>query len=291
MDMTRIKLNIDQAKAVILATQVFSHLATGRFFIVTKMFQDGLLKKYVPEHQLSPQLSDDESIAMLDICLSKAAFFLGFEKGTYPEFYDPERVSNAGRCAYEIQRQLQREVAYIEEPNPQSPTPEHTGIVVSCADQGRPSSHVTDVDGHKVIELIMSMDHAKALVKALDVSSRIGIGQLNIIGEEVRFLLIEPIRKIESEDDRLQMFEDVDHMIQAAKRAGFGFERGASYGIGNENVNTVFHRQYEVKKVLEKVLSEHRDPNPQFRGVNYEGLFLRYTQDPAPEAEVFNDAA
>jgi hypothetical protein len=42
-------------------------------------------------------------------------------------------------------------------------------------------------------------------------------------------------------------------------------------------------RAYEVSRVLDKVLAEYREPNPSFRGVDYDGLRMRYTQDAMPE--------
>jgi hypothetical protein len=67
----------------------------------------------------------------------------------------------------------------------------------------------------------------------------------------------------------------------------FGFSPGASFGIGSHHVSSDAHRAYEVKKVMEKALAVWRDPNPQgIKGVNYDGLIVRYASDPAPVAEV-----
>ena len=45
-------------------------------------------------------------------------------------------------------------------------------------------------------------------------------------------------------------------------------------------------RAYEVKKVIDKAVSEHKNPTPEFRTVHYDGLTVRYTSDPAPVAEI-----
>lgn len=65
-------------------------------------------------------------------------------------------------------------------------------------------------------------------------------------------------------------------------RRELGFLPGESYGVGNRAVSDKAHRAYEMEKVVKKVLALHDNPNPTFRGVNYDGLSIRYTEDPAP---------
>lgn len=42
----------------------------------------------------------------------------------------------------------------------------------------------------------------------------------------------------------------------------------------------------KIQITISAALANHRDPNPTFRGVNYDGLCLRYTKDVLPEAVV-----
>lgn len=134
----------------------------------------------------------------------------------------------------------------------------------------------------KQVELTMTIEQAEVVKKALDFYSRIGIGQI----EEVQAVLrdqmgfdfeayITPVQKIE--------WDQIRRSLHAVK-AFLGFDRNASYGIGNQNVSINVHRSYEVFKVLCKTLIEDRDPNPGFKGVHYDGLTVRYTQDPEPKA-------
>lgn len=76
----------------------------------------------------------------------------------------------------------------------------------------------------------------------------------------------------------------IDHDDE--KRGALGYPANGSYSIGNARLDGRVQRAYEVKKVLQKALAEHRDPNPSFRGVDYDGLIIRYTQDPVPLAAV-----
>ena len=70
----------------------------------------------------------------------------------------------------------------------------------------------------------------------------------------------------------------------------FGFASNASFGIGSHHDSGDAHRGYEIKKVVDRVLAMHREPNPTgFRGVNYDGLIVRYTKDPAPVAVISGD--
>lgn len=46
------------------------------------------------------------------------------------------------------------------------------------------------------------------------------------------------------------------------------------------------NRCYEIMKVVQKAVAEDRNPNPSFKGVDYDGLTVRYTDDPVPEAAI-----
>lgn len=65
-----------------------------------------------------------------------------------------------------------------------------------------------------------------------------------------------------------------------------GFLPGESYGVGNRAVSDKAHRAYELEKVVKKALAMHNNPTPTFRGVDYDGLIVRYTDDPAPECVI-----
>lgn len=136
----------------------------------------------------------------------------------------------------------------------------------------------------KIILTLECLEQADVLVAALDLYTRLGIGQLEMVEECFRMDDI-PTAKPVSFDERMRLAEILRAQMDAAKQT-LGFSRGASMGIGGPRVPIGAQRAYEMQKVLAKALAEYRDPNPGFRGVNYDGLVLRYTQDPAPKAAV-----
>lgn len=140
----------------------------------------------------------------------------------------------------------------------------------------------------KVI-LEVTEDQAGAISKALDLYVRIGIGQFDEIAQLVSFGFV-PTRNSDGESRRIaspEQCQQVQDLMDAAKQV-LGFSRGANNGIGNQDNDISVSRAYEVGKVLDRTLAEHRNPNPSFRGVNYDGLGPRYTNDPAPVATVTN---
>ncbi len=83
--------------------------------------------------------------------------------------------------------------------------------------------------------------------------------------------------------DQMDEFSELTQKL----RDFMGHEYGSSFGVGHPRVSITAHRCYEAYKVLAQALAEARDPSPTgFKGVDYDGLIVRYTQDPAPTAEV-----
>jgi hypothetical protein len=138
-----------------------------------------------------------------------------------------------------------------------------------------------------VVNLQMTLEQANSVSDALDVYTRLGIGQLQIIGEMVRMGAI-PLQ-IDSNQPRqhasYEQGEQFSDLIDAAK-AVLGYPSNGSNGIGHKHVSIQFHRGYEVKKVIDAAVANYRNPTPEFRTVNYDGLNLRFTKDPAPKAFV-----
>lgn len=137
------------------------------------------------------------------------------------------------------------------------------------------------------VRMEITEGQALAISKALDLYVRVGIGQLNEVAQLVAFGHV-PIfnaggapRKVAS----AEQCDQIRELMDTAKQV-LGFSRGGSHGIGHPDNDISVSRSYEIYKVLEKTLAEHRDPSPQFRGVRYDGLGPRYTNDPAPYAEI-----
>lgn len=136
----------------------------------------------------------------------------------------------------------------------------------------------------KITLTLECIEQADVLVAALDLYTRLGIGQLEMVEELFRMDGIPASRPV-SFDERMAMADALRDLMNAAKQT-IGFPRGGSLGIGGTLVPIGAQRAYEMQKVLAKALAEYREPKPGFRGVNYDGLILRYTHDPVPTATV-----
>lgn len=134
------------------------------------------------------------------------------------------------------------------------------------------------------VHLDLTIEQAHAVSRALDLFARMGIGQMREIAGLVRDGSI-PFSPARLGADRLGAMNAIDDLCADISNQ-LGFMRNANHGIGGEQVPASARRAYEVGMVLEKALAEHRDPNPSFRGVNYNGLTVRYTSDPEPSASV-----
>lgn len=141
----------------------------------------------------------------------------------------------------------------------------------------------------KTVRLEVTLDQAQAIAEALDLYTRMGLGQLEEITDLVRSGMI-PMHVTTPKGSygdpvlpSIEVCEQIEALMKRV-RGALGFEPGCSRGVGHPHNPIATTRAYEIMKVLNKVLAEARDPNPRFRGVNYDGLGPRYTRDPAPRA-------
>ena len=136
------------------------------------------------------------------------------------------------------------------------------------------------------IQSEMTLEQTDAVCDALDAYSRLCIGQLDEVANLVRHGII-PMAQLDGSGERVlasaEVCEQIEELMDAAKRL-LGYPANGSHGIGHPHIALSGRRAYEVKKVLAKVVAEQRNPNPEFRGVNYDGLGPRYTNDPVPVA-------
>jgi hypothetical protein len=138
----------------------------------------------------------------------------------------------------------------------------------------------------KNVSVTMTLDQARALRDALDFYSRICIGQIEEVERLARFGII-PIGGCQEERQTAssEASDSIKGLINDVK-AILGYSPSGSNSIGNPYVHSSAHRAWELKKVIAKTLAEDNEPNPQFRGVDYDGLIVRYTSDPAPVAVI-----
>ena len=137
----------------------------------------------------------------------------------------------------------------------------------------------------KKVILELALEQAQAVREALDLRTRLGLGQVREIVQLLRDGSIpfgEGVHLGGEIADRLDAIEDLLKGVADQ----MGFLPNGSYGIGHQAVPIAARRAYEIEKVLDKALAEDEDPTPKMRGVHYDGLGPRYTQDPAPSARV-----
>lgn len=131
-----------------------------------------------------------------------------------------------------------------------------------------------------------TIEQARAVRDALEIHTRLTIGQMDAITGMVRDGTI-PLGGRMGQGERelasLEQIEQVEALVNQIKSI-LGYPRNGSNGVGNSHVHPSGHRAYEAMKVLAKAIAVEVNPNPGFRGVDYDGLTVRYTQDPAPTA-------
>ena len=136
-----------------------------------------------------------------------------------------------------------------------------------------------------VVRSSMSLEQAAAVAEGLDLSSRIMMGQVDEIANLARMdrLLVRDDheeggyrRATPDEIDRIE-----EHTRAISRILGHA---GGSFGMGAKGLVVQARRQYEVKKVIEKALSDRADPGG--NGVRHDGLSVRYTNDEAPSARL-----
>lgn len=137
------------------------------------------------------------------------------------------------------------------------------------------------------VTVTMNLDQARAVRDALDAYARLGVGQFSVISGLIALGEIPMMAKPCDPKGRPSMGVIGDaHVAVDLISSAMGYKSGQSTGIGHPHVTINTKRSWEVKKVIERALAEHHDPSPFVAGVEYDGLLLRYTTDPAPVAIV-----
>jgi|GEM_PF-1197778 len=137
------------------------------------------------------------------------------------------------------------------------------------------------------IQLVVSVAQAEALLSALDTYVCLCLGQIEVTAE-----LVNDATLVACASDRQARRPADPDVVDAMRELMYqaktllGHPRSGNHGVGHRHVHITGHRAYEILKVLQKVVAEQRNPTPTFRGVNYDGLSVRYTTDPVPFAEV-----
>lgn len=144
-------------------------------------------------------------------------------------------------------------------------------------------------DEEEFMDIRVTLGQAREISNALDLKSRLGTGQFDMIGEALRMGSIPAFVREGSARPSIETMERVDALLEQIKQE-LGYPRNGGYSIGSGNVPDSAKRGWEIKKVVDKALAYHAEPNPSFKGVNYDGVIVRYTNEPLPTAEIVETA-
>lgn len=143
------------------------------------------------------------------------------------------------------------------------------------------------------VVLTLSVPQARATSAALDLFTRLSIGQLNMIAKLIQFGDIPAVddqglhgatRKAQVPDAE-GMRQIRAALVTIAKTMGYSGVHG--FGISSWLTPEAARRTHDIDAVLRKALAEYQDPNPWIRNVDYDGLVFKLAaSDPNPQAEV-----
>lgn len=138
------------------------------------------------------------------------------------------------------------------------------------------------------VTLETTLSQAAVAVAALDLYARLATGQVEELVALVRSGIIpryEPQSLMPRATADVDHIETVEDAMRRVKHA-LGFPSNGNLGIHHVHVDQGAKRAWEMRKALAKALAVHADPNPVARGADYDGNFVRCTDDPEPIARV-----
>jgi hypothetical protein len=109
----------------------------------------------------------------------------------------------------------------------------------------------------QTLQLTLPASTAHIVVDALDLYSRVGLGQLDEISSLARFGLLTNADGEPPSEDALY---EAEAYLKQTKRALFGFESSASHGIFSPKVNDRFRTAWGVLKAIRHRLAWDRTP-------------------------------
>lgn len=132
----------------------------------------------------------------------------------------------------------------------------------------------------------MTLEQAQAALQALDLFSRIGLGQVSEIAHLVStgFVPVSGDGAAPRKPAAVEIVEAVELLMQQVKKT-LGYTSGGSLGVGHPHVAVEAARAYELQKVIAMAVATRPGSTVPMFAVDRDGLGPRYTQDPAPEAQ------
>lgn len=132
------------------------------------------------------------------------------------------------------------------------------------------------------VTLTLSIDQANAVSTALDLFSRIGMGDIQEVANLARHGLLSKRTSDSHCPVDIDTIERIDELLNSVKEL-LGHSRNSSFGIAAQGVPLIARRAWEVKKVIEKAVWDHCYPGDRST-VFSDGLSFRLTQDTPPSA-------
>lgn len=142
------------------------------------------------------------------------------------------------------------------------------------------------MDKEAEVQVSMSIAHAHALSKIVDLGVRIHLGQFNEIESLARARILQGRNIVTADITPLNMetLEELEALLNQIKSL-FGHHQNGSFGIGSDGVNKDAKHAYEAKKAIDRALHLHERPDDHF-SVTRDGVTVRYTDGKAPKAAV-----
>lgn len=141
-----------------------------------------------------------------------------------------------------------------------------------------------DAEQKPGIEIRLTHEQADAVITALDLMTRVGMGELTEVANLARFGLLNKRSHDSFDKPDIQDIEAIEEQLAIAKHI-LGHPRNGSFGIGHPGVPLTSKRAYEVQKTLQETLWDYRNPGDRM-SVHSDGLTVRYTDDPRPVARL-----
>lgn len=125
----------------------------------------------------------------------------------------------------------------------------------------------------ELFQISFTKKQLRVLESALNLVTRLGLGQIDCVGE---FLDHHANRK---KNPNFPSYWDMrNDVFDPLKKKLFGFEGGASYGVGNPEVHDDSHIAYDIQKTIQKTIAT--EEKHESHSVWHNGDILHYGSEP-----------
>ena len=107
----------------------------------------------------------------------------------------------------------------------------------------------------------VNVDQARIIARALDLFSRIGIGQIEMVVEEAHKM---SHAKIEAP------YAEIEEIVDKLKLALFGMPINASHSICSDKVDVAYREAYDILQVIRHRLAWDKNPNGNKMSIDFD---------------------